>query len=103
MTEDSPPPLFFASASAAHQARERKKARELKATAWWKNQKGRGKCYHCHKRISPRDLTLDHVIPIARGGVTNKKNCVPSCKECNSSRKYFLPSELALKKLNAPE
>jgi 5-methylcytosine-specific restriction protein A len=93
--------LYFAPASYEHQVRERKKARDLKASVWWKNQKGRGICYHCKKRFSPSELTLDHLIPIVRGGVTNKKNCVPSCKECNTKRKYFLPSEMALAKLTS--
>jgi len=92
---------YFQPASFEHQARERRKARELKASAWWKNQRGQGICYHCKKRFPPLELTLDHLIPIARGGVTSKKNCVPSCKECNTKRKYFLPSELALAKLTS--
>lgn len=91
--------FFFNSAPEAHQKIERKKAQELKKTAWWKQQLGKSKCYHCEQRFSPTELTMDHLIPIARGGLTNKKNCVPSCKTCNTQRKYFLPSELALKKI----
>jgi 5-methylcytosine-specific restriction enzyme A len=92
--------LFFESASSQHQKQERYKTYVLKKTAWWKQQKGKGRCYHCQCMTPPGELTLDHIVPIVRGGVTNKKNCVPSCKACNTKRKYFLPSELALKNLS---
>ena len=91
--------VYFAPSSVEHQRRERKKAQELKRSAWWKNQKAKGICYHCKQRFAPQELTMDHLIPIARGGVSNKNNCVPACKACNTERKYYLPEELALRKL----
>ncbi|HEX2928549.1 MAG TPA: HNH endonuclease, partial [Candidatus Binatia bacterium] len=33
------------------------------------------------------------LIPIIRGGKSTKGNLVPSCKKCNSERKYHLPFE----------
>ena len=38
-------------------------------------------------------LTMDHLVPIVRGGKTTKGNLVPSCKNCNSEKKYHLPLE----------
>ena len=58
--------IFFAPASQEHQKKERRKAAELKKTAWWKQQKGQGKCYHCGQRFAPQELTMDHKIPIVR-------------------------------------
>ena len=37
--------------------------------------------------------TLDHVIPLARGGRSTRDNLVPSCKECNTRKKSSLPIE----------
>ncbi|MFN7453532.1 MAG: HNH endonuclease, partial [Pseudobdellovibrionaceae bacterium] len=78
--------IFFAPASVEHQKREKNKARELKQSQWWKNQKGKGVCYHCGGKFPPAELTMDHLIPIARGGKSDKKNCVPSCKACNTEK-----------------
>lgn len=62
---------------------ERRKARELKRGAWWKGQVGEGRCHYCRKSCPPRELTMDHVIPLVRGGRTSKGNVVPACPECN--------------------
>ncbi len=84
---------FITEVSEEEIARERRKARELRQTQWWKNQKGRGICYYCRRRFHPSELTMDHIVPIIRGGKSTKRNCVPCCKECNSKKKYMLPLE----------
>ena len=73
--------------------KERQKARELRKQNWWKNRVARGTCHYCGKSVAPKDLTLDHVVPVARGGRTTKGNCVPACKECNNQKKNLLPQE----------
>ncbi|MCB1156831.1 MAG: HNH endonuclease [Leptospiraceae bacterium] len=73
--------------------RERKKAKELKNSAWWKKKKSGGECYYCHKKFEVSDLTMDHLIPLARGGKSIKANLVPACKECNHRKKHGLPFE----------
>ena len=73
--------------------RERQKARELRKSTWWQRKSGRGICYYCSIQISPKQLTLDHIVPVSRGGKTTKGNCVPSCKECNNKKKHLLPIE----------
>lgn len=73
--------------------RERNKARELRASQWWVNQLGKGKCYYCEEFIHPRDLTMDHKTPIIRGGRSTKGNLVPACKECNNEKKYMTLGE----------
>ena len=91
--------IFFTSAPVEHQKREKNKARELRKSPWWKNQLGKGKCYYCEARFPPKELTMDYLVPIARGGKTTKSNVVVSCKECNNEKKYHTPEEMALKKL----
>ncbi len=73
--------------------KEREKARELRKTAWWKNKLSKGECYWCHRKFEVSELTMDHIIPIARGGKSSKNNLVVACKECNNNKKYLLPSE----------
>jgi 5-methylcytosine-specific restriction protein A len=90
---------FFAPASPEHQKREKAKARELRESMWWKNQLGKGLCYHCEQRFHPKDLTMDHLIPIARGGKSDKKNCVPSCKDCNTKKGHSTRAEIAIRDL----
>lgn len=91
---------FFTPASEAHKKKEKAKARELRASAWWKGQLGIGTCYHCQQKFKPSELTMDHLIPIARGGKSDKKNCVPSCKDCNTKKGYKTRAEMAMDELN---
>lgn len=63
---------------------ERNKARELRKSPWWKNRVARGLCHYCQETVAPALLTLDHIVPVSRGGRTTKGNCVPCCKECNN-------------------
>ncbi len=72
---------------------EREKARTLRQQHWWKNRIAKGTCHYCGRAVAPRDLTLDHIVPLARGGRSTKNNCVPACKECNNRKKNLLPME----------
>jgi len=36
---------------------------------------------------------MDHLIPLARGGKSNRANLVPACKDCNNKKKASLPFE----------
>ncbi len=88
--------------------REKAKARELRGGQWWKNKKAKGICYYCNRRFNPSLLTMDHIVPIIRGGKSTKGNIVPCCKECNNKKKYMLPMEWegymeSLKKQDEPE
>ena len=48
--------------------KEREKARKLKKTQWWLDQLNRGICYYCQTQFRKQDLTMDHIVPLARGG-----------------------------------
>ena len=39
------------------------------------------------------ELTMDHLVPLSRGGRSTKDNLVPSCKSCNNKKKTMLPVE----------
>lgn len=82
-----------------HVAREKKKARELRKSQWWQQQLQKGKCHYCGGSFAPDELTMDHVLPIVRGGKSTKGNIVACCKQCNNDKKYLTPAEMILKRL----
>ena len=84
---------FIVDVSEAEIRREREKARSLRKKRWWKQKLARGTCYYCGQRFSPDELTMDHIIPIIRGGKSTKNNIAAACKECNNKKKHMLPME----------
>lgn len=91
---------FHIFADSEHIRRERQKAQELRKSNWWKQQVGRGVCYYCGEKIAKELLTMDHVIPVARGGKSSKNNCVVCCKDCNNKKGHLTPFEITLEELN---
>ncbi len=85
--------LFYLSVDEDIQKRERQKARELRSSQWWKRRRSQGICYYCNNRFPPKELTMDHLVPIARGGRSVKSNVEPCCKECNTKKRQLLPLE----------
>lgn len=73
--------------------RERHKARELRRSEWWKRRCAKGRCYYCGRPTPARELTMDHIVPLVRGGRSTRGNVVPACKECNTRKKSLLPME----------
>ena len=73
--------------------REKDKARRLRQSAWWMRKIEKGVCHYCQNRVGREHLTMDHVVPLSRGGKSSKGNIVPACKTCNNKKKYLLPIE----------
>ncbi|MFP3928872.1 MAG: HNH endonuclease [Desulfobacteraceae bacterium] len=84
---------FYETSTEAHVAREKARARRLRRTAWWDRQVQPGVCYYCGRRVGRANLTMDHIVPLARGGRSTRGNTVPACKECNTRKRYLLPVE----------
>jgi len=87
----------------AHVKRERAKAKELRKSDWWRKQVGSGICHYCGGTFPPEDLTMDHILPVVRGGKSTRTNCVPCCKTCNNEKKYLTPAELIMQELERKE
>lgn len=66
-------------------AQQRRRAAGVLAVEDWRLlvQLAGNKCVYCGRESA---LTLDHMEPISRGGVTCLSNSIPSCKPCNSSK-----------------
>ncbi|OFZ18153.1 MAG: HNH endonuclease [Bdellovibrionales bacterium GWB1_55_8] len=80
--------------------REREKARKLRKSQWWLRLVNRGICHYCERKFPPKELTMDHVVPLARGGLSTPGNIVPACSECNRDKKLHTPADQALEKLS---
>ena len=84
---------FYSFVDEAVLKKERAKARQIRASQWWKRKRATGICHYCKEQFPPKELTMDHIIPVARGGRSEKFNLVPCCKECNTKKRQMLPSE----------
>ncbi len=51
------------------------------------------KCQYCG---TTKELTLDHLIPKAKGGKSSWNNLVTACKRCNSRKGNYSPEEAGL-------
>jgi 5-methylcytosine-specific restriction endonuclease McrA len=79
--------------------RERERTRELRQSAWWKAKVAAGVCHYCRQKVASSELTLDHVIPLARGGQSVKSNVVAACLACNRTKKLDTPVDQILDRL----
>ena len=58
-------------------------------------------CVYCRAECGAEELTIDHMIPLARGGLDEMTNWVTCCRACNQ-RKAAQPLEAFLESLAMP-
>jgi len=56
----------------------------------------KNRCQYCGKVFQQRELNLDHIIPISRGGTSCWENVVCACISCNTKKGDRLPSEAGM-------
>lgn len=59
-----------------------------------------GKCAICGKPLQLREVSLDHHIPLSRGGVDDINNLEITHESCNRIKSNLLPEELSSELLN---
>lgn len=59
-------------------------------------------CQYCNMKFEQRKLSIDHVIPESRGGLTNWENTVSCCHACNLVKDDRTPEEAGLKLIRVP-
>lgn len=59
-------------------------------------------CQYCGGRPGSSELTIDHVIPRAQGGVSTWENCVLACVTCNSRKANRTPEQARMKLRKTP-
>jgi 5-methylcytosine-specific restriction endonuclease McrA len=55
-----------------------------------------GTCQYCREKLPVKNLTLDHVIPRARGGDSTWENLAACCFACNNRKGNRTPSEAGM-------
>lgn len=45
-----------------------------------------GKCLACHEVYEPRDMELDHMVPLSDGGGEDRRNLQMLCKTCHQDK-----------------
>jgi 5-methylcytosine-specific restriction endonuclease McrA len=60
-------------------------------------------CQYCGIQPGPEELTVDHVVPRSRGGVSSWENCVLACVECNKLKADRSPAQSGLKLRRSPK
>ncbi|MCS6845817.1 MAG: HNH endonuclease [Caldilineales bacterium] len=59
-------------------------------------------CQYCGATPGRADLTIDHVLPRSRGGVTEWENVVAACRPCNQHKGNRTPKEAGMRLRREP-
>jgi hypothetical protein len=59
-------------------------------------------CQYCGHRFPTSELSIDHVIPISRGGKSCWENVVCACTECNKKKGGRTPREAGMALVRKP-
>lgn len=62
----------------------------------------RSTCQYCNKKLSASQITIDHVLPRAQGGITSFTNCVVCCQMCNNKKADRTPEQSKMPLLKRP-
>lgn len=50
------------------------------------------RCHYCRRQFPTEELTEDHVVPRARGGLNRIWNIVAACESCNNRKADSWPT-----------
>ncbi len=59
-------------------------------------------CQYCGAQPGPESLTIEHVVPRSKGGVSSWENCVLACVECNKRKADRTPEQAGLRLRTVP-
>jgi 5-methylcytosine-specific restriction endonuclease McrA len=63
----------------------------------------KNRCQYCGKVYQQRELNLDHIVPISRGGNSCWENVVCACIDCNTKKGDRLPVEAGMRLFRKPK
>ena len=61
------------------------------------------RCQYCAKCFRDGDLTVDHVLPKSKGGISSWNNVVAACKPCNQKKRDFLVENAPVSLIRLPK
>jgi 5-methylcytosine-specific restriction endonuclease McrA len=59
-------------------------------------------CQYCGIQPGSEELTIDHVVPRAQGGISSWSNCVLACVDCNKRKADRTPDQAGLRLRKPP-
>lgn len=59
-------------------------------------------CQFCGRKLTASQITIDHVLPRAQGGITSFINCVVCCQDCNNRKADKTSEQASMKLLRKP-
>jgi 5-methylcytosine-specific restriction endonuclease McrA len=59
-------------------------------------------CQYCAAQPGPELLTIEHIVPRSKGGVSSWENCVLACVECNKRKADRTPEQAGMKLRTVP-
>lgn len=60
-------------------------------------------CQYCGNRPGLKHLSIDHVLPVSKGGATSWENCVVACVRCNTRKGNRTPEQAAMPLRTRPQ
>lgn len=79
--------MAFKAPTAVRKDQRRKSYRGIKLQLLKKS----AKCKWCNAKLTMETATLEHIIPLSRGGLDNKNNMALACEPCNKARGSDMP------------
>tara|TARA_R100000008_G_scaffold83831_1_gene69805 strand:+ start:146 stop:646 length:501 start_codon:yes stop_codon:yes gene_type:complete len=61
------------------------------------------RCQYCAMHFREVDLTVDHVIPRSKGGLSKWNNVVAACKPCNQKKRDYLIENAPVSLIRVPK
>lgn len=59
-------------------------------------------CQYCGEHLTPKQLTLDHVVPVSHQGPKSWTNVVAACRDCNQRKANRTPDKANMPLLKTP-
>lgn len=78
---------------------QRKSPRYSKHNLWIRDNAA---CQYCGTRVSKKEATLDHVVPVCQGGKTTWENIVIACLSCNHKKGGRSPEQARMPLIQIP-
>jgi len=63
----------------------------------------KNRCQYCGANFRQKDLNLDHVVPLSRGGKSTWDNVVCACVPCNTRKGARSPSKAGMRLIRRPK